>query len=145
MSGVIGYTPGLFDLFHVGHLDLLRRARESCDHLIAGVITDELARQLWGREPFVPLLERMDIIGNTRYVDEVVALTKLDVRAAWDTLNFDVLFTGRRRVALPAPAELEAELAGTGVRVVSFTDERQSESETLRAALSKELPWTAVT
>jgi glycerol-3-phosphate cytidylyltransferase len=140
MSGVIGYSPGLFDLFHVGHLDLLRRAREACDHLIAGVLSDELAVQLWGHEPYVPLMERMDIVGNTRYVDEVVAVTQLDVRADWHTLNFDVLFTGRRRAGFPGPQELEAELVGTGSRVVIFADERQSESPTVRAALCRELP-----
>lgn len=140
---MIGYAPGLFDLFHVGHLDLLRRARESCDHLIAGVIGDELAIELWGREPFVPMPERMDIVGNVKYVDEVVALTRLDAAAAGHRPAFDVLFTSRPQTGEPMLRDLARSLGGGGTRVVCFPGERHSESGALRAALV-DREWTSV-
>lgn len=135
MSEVVGYVPGLFDLFHVGHLDLLRRARAQCDRLIAGVFTDELSRLVWGRDPYVSLPERMEIVANVRYVDWAVPLARLDVREICRELGFHKLFVGRTRIGLPAPEELQKLLEGTGVRVVAFPDERLSDSDVLRAAL----------
>src|SRR3954447_23494742 len=73
MKRRIGYAPGVYDLFHVGHLNLLARARERCDHLVAGVVTDELATLAKGRAPVVPLNERLEIVRSIRYVDEAVA------------------------------------------------------------------------
>ena len=60
----IGYCPGVFDMFHVGHLNILRRARLDCDHLVAGVVTDEVVEQVKGRPPVVPLAERMEIVSE---------------------------------------------------------------------------------
>lgn len=67
---VVGYAPGVYDMFHVGHLNILRRARLGCDYLIAGVVTDEVVEQIKGRRPVVPLFERLEIVqavrGSTR-------------------------------------------------------------------------------
>jgi glycerol-3-phosphate cytidylyltransferase len=58
----IGFAPGVYDLFHIGHLNILREARRHCDRLVAGVTSDDLARCLKGRAPVVPLAERLDIV-----------------------------------------------------------------------------------
>ncbi|MFK4085968.1 adenylyltransferase/cytidyltransferase family protein [Kribbella sp. NPDC020789] len=69
-----GYLAGVFDLFHVGHLDVLERARAACDRLVVGVLTDEWAMDAWGARPFVPLVERVQILQHLRAVDEVVVI-----------------------------------------------------------------------
>jgi glycerol-3-phosphate cytidylyltransferase len=140
MQGVVGYTPGVFDLFHVGHLDVLRRAGELCDHLVVGVFTDELAERLRGVRPVVPLIERMEIVGNVRHVDRVVPLEEAALRTAWESLGFDVVFTGPSRPGVPEPEAVERELAGTGVRAVRFTGLTGTQSPVLRECLS--LPYT---
>jgi glycerol-3-phosphate cytidylyltransferase len=92
--GVVGYTTGVYDLFHIGHLNLLQRARERCDHLIVGVTTDELSSERKGKMPVIPAAERMAIVSAIRYVDEVVPQTDMDKLAAWERLKYDVLFVG---------------------------------------------------
>ena len=94
MTNRIGYVPGTFDMFHVGHLNILRRARERCDYLIVGVGTDELVESRKGRRPIVPFLERMEIVGNVRYVDDVVPQVNMNKVEAWNNLKFDVVFVG---------------------------------------------------
>jgi glycerol-3-phosphate cytidylyltransferase len=130
---VVGYAPAVFDLFHVGHLDLLRRAEAGCDRLVAGVATDELATALLGFRPVVPLIERMEIVGNVRHVDEVVELAEADLRGAWESIGFERLFTGTHDGI--AVADAESGLAGTGVRVVGFDGLAESGSPVLRNAL----------
>lgn len=94
MSSVrIGYTAGLFDMFHVGHLRLLRAARARCDYLIVGVTTTELA-EASGRRPVVPMLERFAIVESVKGVDHVVPQADRDKLRAWQSLKFDVLFVG---------------------------------------------------
>src|SRR4030095_15569649 len=85
----IGYAPGAYDLFHVGHLNILKHAKSRCDHLIAGVVSDEKCMRTKGILPFVPLLERAEIVRHISYVDEVYeehVASKLD---AWRDLQFD--------------------------------------------------------
>jgi len=91
---VIGYTAGVFDMFHVGHLHLLKQARARCDYLVVAVSTDELAVQTKGSRPVVPFFERMAIVQSMRYVDHVVPQVSFDKDAAWRTFGFDVLFVG---------------------------------------------------
>ncbi len=80
---VIGYAPGAYDLFHIGHLNVLRRAAEHCDHLVAGVVSDEMLLLTKGRAPVVPLAERMEIVGNLRCVDSVHAETVVAKIDTW--------------------------------------------------------------
>ena len=90
----IGYAPGAFDLFHIGHLHLLRRAKERCDYLIAGVVSDEFLIAHKGVTPVVPLAERIEIVPNSRHVDAAHAAMTDDKLEIWWDLRFNVFFKG---------------------------------------------------
>ena len=92
----VGYVPGVFDLFHTGHLNLLKRSKERCDHLIAGVLTDELVYYFKNRLPVIPFEERIAIVEAVRYVDEVIPVTFENTRKidAWKQIHFDCHFSG---------------------------------------------------
>lgn len=90
----MGYTTGVFDMFHIGHLNLLRNAKEQCEKLIVGVSTDELVKVYKNKQPIIPFNERIEIVKSIRYIDEVVSQTSMDKMEAWKRLHFDVLFHG---------------------------------------------------
>lgn len=92
----IGYVPGVFDLFHIGHLNLIRKSKEVSEYLIAGVLTDELVMHFKGKKPMIPFEQRMAIVGAIKEVDEVVAVdftntVKMD---AWKLYHYDAYFSG---------------------------------------------------
>ena len=91
-----GYIAGVFDLFHIGHLNMFKRAKEQCDYLIVGVVTDEGVRKNKEVEPFVPFEERVEMVKSCRYVDEVVGIppTFAGTKDAWKLHHFDVQFSG---------------------------------------------------
>ena len=91
---VIGYTTGVFDMFHIGHLNILRRAKEQCEYLIVGVSTDELVRSYKGKTPIIPLEQRMAIVEAIRYVDKVVVQSSMNKLEAYEQLHFDAIFHG---------------------------------------------------
>lgn len=91
---VIGYTTGVFDMFHIGHLNILKRAKEQCDYLIVGVSTDELVQDYKKKTPIIPFAERLAIVEAIKYVDKVVPQISMDKFEAWKTLRFHKLFHG---------------------------------------------------
>ncbi len=91
---IIGYTTGVFDLFHVGHLNIIKRAREKCDYLIVGVTTDEEANRVKGRYPVIGFEDRKQIVEAIKFVDEVVPEYNVDKKEAWRRLKFNVIFKG---------------------------------------------------
>ena len=91
---VVGYASGVFDMFHVGHLNILRRAKLDCDYLIAGVVVDEVVEQIKNQRPVVPLFERLEIVQSIRFVDEAVPDDTIDKFQMWERLKFDVFFKG---------------------------------------------------
>lgn len=117
---IVGYTTGVFDMFHVGHLNLLARAREQCDQLIVGVSTDDVVLDYKGHAPIVPFAERVAIVKAIRYVDEVVPQTSMDKFAAWEKLHFNRLFHGNDWKGSAMYNEVEAKLKAVGVEVVYF-------------------------
>lgn len=132
---VVGYAPGVYDLFHIGHLNLLRRAAERCDVLVAGVVSDEKALAAKGRAPAVPLVERLEIVRAIRVVDEAVpelVATKLD---QWHERPFDVIFKGDDWRGTDRGQRLEADLATVGVEVHYLPYTAHTSSTTLRAFL----------
>lgn len=135
MGKIVGYAPGAYDLFHVGHLNLLRRARASCDYLIAGVVSDELCRLMKGTEPIIPLDERIEIVGALKVVDEVHVELVPDKLVTWRQLRFDRIFKGDDWRDTPKGDLLERRFAQVGVEVVYFPYTRQTSSTLLRLAL----------
>lgn len=132
---MIGYAPGVYDLFHVGHLNILRRAKSQCDYLVAGVVSDERAISAKGRRPIVPLVERLAIVSSISYVDEAVVEdvpTKLDM---WKLVKFDVIFKGDDWRGTSKGRKLEEDLAGVGVEVAYLPYTVHTSSTVLRQAL----------
>ncbi|MFV0426056.1 MAG: adenylyltransferase/cytidyltransferase family protein [Beutenbergiaceae bacterium] len=136
---IIGYVPGGFDLFHVGHLNILRAARERCDRLIVGVATDESLMEMKGRGPAIPFAERLAIVGSLRIVDQAVADFSQDKRLAWRAHTFDVLFKGSDWKGTVKGVLLEQEMAEVGARVEYFPYTERTSSTQLRAYLSAAL------
>lgn len=114
----IGYTTGVFDLFHIGHLNILRGAKEQCDHLIVGVSTDDLVVTYKHKRPVIPFEERIEIVRAIRYVDEVVPQTSMDKLEAWNRLHYDALFHGSDWKGSPMYNEVERKLRSIGVDMV---------------------------
>lgn len=132
---IIGYTTGVFDLFHVGHLNVLRRAKEQCDYLIVGVSTDELVEAYKHHKTAVSFEERIKIVEAIRYVDRVVPQTSMSKMEAWHSLHFDVLFHGDDWKNTPTYQKIEKELADVGCRVVFLPHTDKISSTSLRSQL----------
>lgn len=94
MKKIVGYTTGVFDMFHIGHLNILKKAKEHCDILIVGVTTDELCQSYKNKLPIIPYEERKAIIEAIQYVDKVVPQLNRDKFSAWEEHKFDVMFVG---------------------------------------------------
>lgn len=90
----VGYTTGVFDMFHIGHLNILKNAKMQCEHLIVGVSTDELVMEYKKKKPIIAFQERIEIVKAIQYVDEVVPQVTMDKFAVWETLHFDAVFHG---------------------------------------------------
>ena len=114
----IGYTTGVFDMFSVGHLNILRRAKEQCDYLIVGVSTDELVEHDMHKTPIIPFADRARIVQAVRYVDQVVPQPDKDKLSAWKALHFDAMFVGSDWQGTPQWEEFERQFAPVGVDIV---------------------------
>jgi len=131
----IGYAPGAYDLFHIGHLNLLRRAKECCDVLIAGVVTDEVLIRHKGVTPVIPLAERLEIVRNIRFVDAAHAAMTNNKVEIWKDLRFNVFFKGDDWRGTEKGDKLERDLGALGVEVVYFPYTLSTSSSTLRKTL----------
>ena len=132
----IGYTAGVFDLFHIGHLNILRRAKEQCDYLIVAVSTDELVQDYKHKKPVICCEERMEIVKAIRYVDKVVPQINRDKFSAWEKYHFDKMFVGDDWKGTLLFDEVEAKLRSVGVDVVYFPYTRGTSSTILKDALA---------
>lgn len=126
----IGYTTGVFDMFHIGHLNILKRAKEQCDCLIVGVSTDELVESYKHKTPIIPFKERMAIVEAIKYVDRVVPQESMDKFAAWEKVHFDAIFHGDDWKGSSMYDEIEKKLASVGVDMV-FLPHTDGTSSTL--------------
>lgn len=133
----IGYTTGVFDMFHIGHLNILRKAKEQCDFLIVGVSTDEVVEGYKHKTPIVPFAERFAIVEAIRYADRVVAQTSMDKMAAWETLKFNALFHGDDLKGNLKWIEMEKQFMKIGVEVVFLPYTQGTSSTQLREVLDK--------
>ena len=132
----VGYAPGVYDLFHVGHLNILRHARSQCDYLVAGVVSDEMAALAKGHKPVIPLPERLEIVRSVRFVDAAFVETVPDKVETWQQVRFDVIFKGDDWRGTPKGKRLETEFAAHGVEVVYFPYTVHTSSTMLRRALA---------
>ena len=133
---IIGYTSGVYDLFHIGHLNLLKNAHGLCDKLIVGVSVDELVAYKHKRA-VIPFAERLEIVRSIKYVDAAIPQDDLDKFKMWEKLHFDVLFVGDDWFNTPSWKEMEEKIATDGVRVVYFPRTKGTSSTLLSATLKK--------
>ena len=120
----IGYTTGVFDMFHIGHLNIFQRAKEQCDYLIVGVTTDELCFKRKNKYPIICEEERMAIVRAIRYVDEVVPQTNMDKLAAIKKYHADAVFVGSDWKGTSSWLQYEKEFAKEGCTIIylDYTD-----------------------
>lgn len=133
----IGYTTGVFDLFHIGHLNILKRAKLECDYLIVGITTDELALSAKNKKPVIPFTERMEIIESIKFVDEVVPQTNYDKIEAWNNLKFDLMFVGNDWKGTEKWNQIEKDFNKCGVEIIYFSYTSHTSSTILRDVLDK--------
>ena len=133
----IGYTTGVFDMFHIGHLNILRRAKEQCDYLIVGVSTDELVMDYKNKCPIIPFEQRIEIVSAIKYVDKVVPQISMDKLAAYDELKFNAVFHGDDWKNSKMYDELEKAFNELGVDMV-FLPHTDGISSTILAEKSYE-------
>lgn len=120
----IGYAPGVYDLFHIGHLNLIRRAKEQSEYLIVGVLSDDLVKHFKGKYPYIPLKERMEIVGALKDVDQVVEVNfdntvKMD---AWKLYHYDAYFSGSDHGHEWDREKQELQAVGSDIVFFPYTD-----------------------
>ena len=129
---IIGYTTGVYDLFHIGHLNLLRNAKAMCDKLIVGVTTDELVSYK-NKKSVIPFSERIEIVKGLSCVDAVIPQEEID--KAWEKIKFDVLFVGDDWHKNNNWQEMESKFNKVGVRVVYFPYTKSTSSTLINETL----------
>lgn len=134
---IIGYTTGVFDMFHIGHLNILRRAKEQCDYLIVGVSTDELVQHDKHKTPIIPFHERRAIVEAVRYVDKVVPQQDKNKFGAWERYRFHKMFVGSDWKGTPQWEAFERQFAPIGVEIVYLQHTNGISSTILRDRLNK--------
>jgi glycerol-3-phosphate cytidylyltransferase len=135
MTPRIGYAPGVYDLFHIGHLNILRNARVHCDFLIAGVVSDEMCRRAKGKNPVIPLVERLEIVAGIKYVDRAIAEHLPEKLDTWREVGFTTIFKGADWRGTPKGDKLERDFARVGVEVIYLPYTVHTSSSLLRRAL----------
>lgn len=132
----IGYTTGVFDLFHIGHLNILRNAKQYCDYLIVGVTTDELVSYK-NTKAIIPFEERIAIVESIKYVDSAVAQENMNKLDAWKKYKFNVVFVGSDWQGSPQWNLYEKQFKDIGVDVVYFPYTKGTSSTKLRDTLNQ--------
>lgn len=133
----IGYTTGVFDMFHIGHLNILKRAKEQCEYLIVGVSTDEVVETYKHKRPVIPFEERIAIVEAIRYVDKVVPQTSMDKMEAYNALKFDALFHGSDWKGSNMYEKIVADFEKVGVDVVFLPHTDGISSTIIREKVNK--------
>lgn len=127
---IIGYTTGVFDMFHIGHLNIIKRAKDQCDYLIVGVSTDELVQHDKNKSPIIPYADRCVIVESIKYVDKVVPQPDKNKFAAWERYHFNKMFVGSDWKGTEAWNRFEAQLAPVGVEII-YLDHTEGISSTI--------------
>jgi glycerol-3-phosphate cytidylyltransferase len=131
-----GYTTGVYDLFHIGHLNLLQKAKAQCDRLIVGVSVDKLV-EYKGKRSVIPFEERIEIVRAIKYVDEAVPQVDMDKMGAWDRLQFNLMFVGDDWKGTEKWNQFEKDFAKVGVQIVYFPYTKGTSSTLINGTLKK--------
>ena len=115
---IVGYTTGVYDMFHIGHLNIIKRAKEQCDYLIVGVSTDDLVRKEKNKTPIICYKERVAIVSAIKYVDKVVPQENKNKFSAWEKYRFNKMFVGADWRGSTQWKEYEKQLSPYGVEIV---------------------------
>ena len=138
---VIGYTTGVYDLFHIGHLNLLKNAKGMCDKLIVGVTVDELVSYK-GKSALIPFEDRIEIVRSIKYVDAAIPQYDMDKLSACKKLGASLLFVGDDWYATEKWQQYEKEFQSAGIRIVYFPYTKGVSSTKIAAALKVARGWT---
>lgn len=138
MKKIIGYTTGVFDMFHIGHLNILERAKAQCDYLIVGVSTDELVQHDKNKTPIIPYDERAKIVESIRYVDKVVPQFDKNKFAAWEKYKFNKMFVGDDWKGTEVWNHFEEQFSAVGVKII-YLPHTDGISSTKLASVIKKL------
>ena len=132
---IIGYTTGVFDLFHIGHVNILKNAKSLCDKLIVGVSTDEL---VWykNKQPVIKFRDRIDVVSSCRYVDVAVPQEDMNKVEAYHKYKFDLMFVGDDWQNTPKWEEIQSELEGYDVRTIYFPYTKSTSSTLINKTLT---------
>lgn len=115
---IIGYTSGVFDLFHVGHVRILKKSKSLCDRLIVAVSTDNLVKKYKNKYPIIPQKERIEVVKNNKYVDYVITQNSLNKFLSWKKLKYDVMFVGDDWYATKKWKDIDREFKKLGVKII---------------------------
>ena len=135
----IGYTSGVYDMFHIGHLNILKRAKEQCDYLIVGVSTDELVQHDKNKFPIIPFVQRYAIVEAIKYVDKVVPQLDKNKFGAWEKYHFNKMFVGSDWKGTSQWEKFEEEFSSVGVEIVYLDHTDGISSTILRDRLNEEI------
>ena len=139
---IIGYTAGVFDLFHIGHLNLLKNAKSMCDRLIVGVTVDELVTYK-GKTPLISFSDRLEIVRSIKYVDAVVPQTDMDKLLMCKKLKADMMFVGDDWYNTDKWNEYEKAFAEAGIRIIYFPYTKGVSTTMISGVLKNVRGWVA--
>ncbi len=134
----VGYTTGVYDMFHIGHLNIIKRAKEQCEYLIVGVTTDELCYARKNKYPIINQNDRMEIVSSIKYVDKAVLQENMDKLSAVKKYGIDAVFVGSDWQGTPAWEKYEKEFAAEGCSVVYLSHTDGISSTILRERLNNQ-------
>ena len=135
MKKIIGYTTGVYDLFHIGHLNLLKNAKGMCDKLVVGVTVDELVKYK-GKQAMIPFEDRIEIVRACRYVDAAIPQYDMDKLTACKKLGATILFVGDDWYATDKWKKYEEDFEKEGIKIVYFPYTKGVSSTKISKALS---------
>ena len=131
----VGFTAGAFDMFHIGHLNLINNARKLCDYLIVGVNSDELIKHYKNKIAIIPFEERLAIVSSIKGVDRTVRIDSLDKELVWKETAYDLLFIGSDWQGNERWKQTEQKMAVYGVKVIYLPYTEGTNSSVIREKL----------
>jgi glycerol-3-phosphate cytidylyltransferase len=134
---ILGYTTGVFDLFHIGHLNILKNAKALCDKLVVGITTDELLWEYKDKRPIIPFHERCEIVRNIKFVDGVIPQENMNKYEIWKKIKFDIMFVGDDWYNTKKWQLIEDNLTKEGIRVIYFPYTKGTSSTLINQILQK--------